>query len=110
MLNATRYQKAVAGAHIEHSTRVLESNAAADDVHHLLVRMTMARADPTFFHGVTHQHHGWTVGHDLSAKSGLGRRHTFLIRRDNFNCVRWHGCSFLCVLKNWIEPIAKDQM
>src|ERR1035441_9477115 len=62
VFDAAGDQKAVAGYRIKHSARMLEANDAADDVHHLLVRVAVACAHPALLHRMPHHHHGGAVG------------------------------------------------
>ena len=49
MLNAAGYKKAVTGAHFKGSAGMLKPDAAADDMPHLFVRVTVAGANPAPF-------------------------------------------------------------
>lgn len=86
VFDVARDEEAVASAGFDGASGMGEGDVAADDVDHLLMRMTMASSDPAPGHGVAHQHHGWTIGHDLAAEARLGRGHVFIIRRDNRYC------------------------
>jgi hypothetical protein len=59
-------EKGLAGADFEAASRVLEDETTVDDVYHLFVRVTVTDADPAFAHGMSYEHHGGAVGHDLT--------------------------------------------
>lgn len=62
-------QEGIAGAGFEAALRMFKDQVAADDVDELFMRMTVARACPTFAHPVTDEHHAGVVAHDLAAKT-----------------------------------------
>ena len=73
MLHAAVDYDAVAGAHLPTFAFGLKQDMSADDVHHLMMGMAVARALPTFLKGVTHQHEMRVVREHLPNHAGLGR-------------------------------------
>ena len=81
MLHAAIDNDAIAGAHLPAFALSLKKDVAADDIDHLMMRMAVARALPTLFKGVAHEHEMGVVGKHLAQHAGLGR--------GDFGCV---GC------------------
>ena len=79
VLDAAGDEEAVAGVGVEGAAGMLEADAAADDVDHLLVRVAVLGADPALLHGVADQHHRGAVGHDLALEAGFGRAHCLVV-------------------------------
>src|SRR6187402_591603 len=95
--------EAVAFAHVEEivdaCSRVfnLEEDLSVDDVKKLLVRVLMARADPSLHLQVADQHETVRRGHDLATEAGLGRGHVDVVglREERFY-FGVHAASYSC--------------
>src|ERR1700733_9655034 len=73
MFNSTRNDEAIARACVKCRSSALKMNVPANDVHQLLVRMTVSCADPALFHKVTHQHQLIAICKDLPRQTALWR-------------------------------------
>src|SRR5271155_1811020 len=69
MFDITWNQEAISRGCLEDPAGMLEGEMAADDIHHLFVRMAVPRADPTLLHPVPDEHHTRAIGHDLPPES-----------------------------------------
>ena len=81
-----RNQETIPGLRLKNPAGILKREMAANDIHHLLMRMAMPGAHPTKLHPVPHQHHVRTPGHDLPPEPRLGVRHRFILRSYNLDC------------------------
>ena len=87
MFDVAWNQKAVSRFRLEQSAGMLKREMAADDIHHLLVRMAVPGAHPTLLHPMPHQHHARAVGHHLPPEPRLRVGHGILMRRHNLDCA-----------------------
>src|SRR4051794_10758942 len=72
MLDTSAKNEAVASGGLEGLVAAAETEAAFDDVHHLIVRVGMPGARPPILHLVLDQHHAGIVRKDSPQKAGLG--------------------------------------
>src|ERR1700680_758564 len=104
MHDVARYQETVPSLRLKDPTRIFKSEMAADDIHHLLMRMAVPGADPTLLHPVPHQHHVRTPGHDLPPEPRLGVGHRFIPRTYNLDCR--HAFSSISCTRLFISVIS----
>ena len=98
MVYASGNDEAVAGFGFELSAGVLEYDAAADDVDHLLVGVAVLGAYPALFLEMTDEHHGRAVGHDLALEAGLRCGHGFVVVFGNFDWIGGHSSSVVLAI------------
>lgn len=82
MLYAAGHKEGISRLRLESAAGVLEDEMAADDVDHLLMRMTMASAFPALAHAMPHQHHARAVGHHLTTQPLFGSCHCAVVGGD----------------------------
>src|SRR5271156_2460149 len=76
------------------STCGTELNMPADNVHQLLVRMTVPRADPVLFHQMSHKHQIVGVCEHLARQSGLWRKQLSVLHFHQLDVFSRHTLSF----------------
>ena len=75
VLDSAGNEEGITGLCFEAAVRMLKDEMAADDVDELLVRVTVASADPALAHAMPDKHHAGAVTHDLAAKTVFRRGH-----------------------------------
>jgi hypothetical protein len=71
MFNIARNQKAVPRYRLEGTAGMLEGEMAADDIYHLLLRMTVPGSNPTLLHRMPDEHYVGAIRHDLPPQPRL---------------------------------------
>ena len=63
-----RHKKGITRSCFELATRMLEYQVSADDIDHLLMRVTVKGSHPPFEHAMSNEHHARAIGHYLPAQ------------------------------------------